>query len=142
VLDERDRFGKVTILYGARTPEDLVYKDELREWAARGDVEVKVAVDRATGDWKGDVGVVPTLFEKVDLHPAATLAFVCGPPVMIRFVVQDLLMRGFPEEAIISTLERMMQCGVGKCNHCAIGHRYVCRDGPVFSYRQMRELVE
>jgi sulfhydrogenase subunit gamma (sulfur reductase) len=142
VLDERDRFGQVTILYGARTPEDLVYKDELREWAARGDVEVKVTVDRATGDWKGDVGVVPTLFEKVALRPATMLAFVCGPPVMIRFVVQDLLMRGFPEEAIISTLERMMQCGVGKCNHCAIGHRYVCRDGPVFTYRQMRELVE
>jgi NAD(P)H-flavin reductase len=142
VLDERDRFGQVTILYGARTPEDLVYKDELRAWAARGDVEVKVTVDRATGDWKGDVGVVPTLFEKVSLRPATILAFVCGPPVMIHFVVQDLLMRGFPEEAVISTLERMMQCGVGKCNHCAIGHRYVCRDGPVFSYRQMRELVE
>jgi NAD(P)H-flavin reductase len=142
VLDERDRFGRVTILYGARTPEDLVYKDELQAWAAREDVEVKVTVDRATGDWRGDVGVVPTLFEKVTLLPATTLAFVCGPPVMIRFVVQDLLMRGFAEETVISTLERMMQCGVGKCNHCAIGHRYVCRDGPVFSYRQMRELVE
>ncbi len=142
VLDERDRFGRVTLLYGARTPGDLVYKDELRAWAARGDVELRLTVDRAEGDWHGPVGVVPTLFEKVALHPATTLAFVCGPPVMIHFVVQDLLRRGFPEEAVISTLERMMQCGVGKCNHCTIGHRYVCRDGPVFNYRQMRELVE
>ena len=142
VLDERDRFGRLTILYGARSPGDLVYKDELRAWAARGDVEVKVTVDRGDADWQGNVGVVPTLFEKVTLQPATTLVFVCGPPVMIHFVVQDLLRRGFPEEALISTLERMMQCGVGKCNHCTIGHRYVCRDGPVFSYRQMRELAE
>ncbi len=142
VLDERERFGQVTILYGARTPGDLVYKDELRAWAGRGDVRVEVTVDHGDRSWEGHVGVVPTLFDKVALQPATTLAFVCGPPVMIHFVVQDLLGRGFLEEAIISTLERMMQCGVGKCNHCAIGHRYVCRDGPVFSYRQMRELAE
>lgn len=142
VLDERDRFGRITILYGARTPRDLVYKEELRAWAARGDVELRVTVDRGDPEWQGHVGVVPTLFERVRLQPASTLAFVCGPPVMIHFVVQDLLQRGFPEEAVISTLERMMQCGVGKCNHCTIGHRYVCRDGPVFSYRQMRELLE
>jgi NAD(P)H-flavin reductase len=86
--------------------------------------------------------MVPTLFETVELRPQTSVAFVCGPPIMIRFVVQDLLMRGFAEEAVVSSLERVMQCGVGKCNHCAIGHRYVCRDGPVFTYRQMRELVE
>ncbi len=142
VLDERARFGEVTILYGARTPGDLVYKDELRAWAAREDVRIEVTVDRGDRDWQGHVGVVPTLFEKVPLQPATTLAYVCGPPVMIHFVVQDLLKRGFPPQSIISTLERMMQCGVGKCNHCTIGHRYVCRDGPVFNYRQMRELVE
>lgn len=142
VLDERERFGRVTILYGAKTPADLVYKDELREWGARGDVELLVTVDRAERDWSGNVGMVPTLFDKTELRPPTTLAYVCGPPVMINFVVQDLLMRGFGEDAIISTLERMMQCGVGKCNHCAIGHCYVCRDGPVFTYRQIRELVE
>jgi sulfhydrogenase subunit gamma (sulfur reductase) len=142
VLDERERFRRVTILYGARTPDDLVYKDELRLWAERGDVELRVTVDKASTGWDGHVGVVPTLFERVALRPASTVAYVCGPPVMIRFVVQDLLMRGFAEDAIVSTLERMMQCGVGKCNHCAIGHRTVCRDGPVFTYRQMRELVE
>ena len=142
VLDQRERFGKVTILYGARTQTDLVYKDELQEWEKRPDVEFHVTVDRAEPGWTGNVGMVPVLFEKTTLHPESTLAYVCGPPIMIRFVVRDLLARGFKEEAIISTLERMMQCGIGKCNHCAIGHRYVCRDGPVFNYGQMRELVE
>lgn len=142
VLDERDRFGKVTILYGARTPHDLVYKDELKAWAARSDVEFRVTVDMAEPGWTGTVGVVPVLFDKVPLSPQSTLAYVCGPPVMIRFVVRDLLARGFKEETVISTFERMMQCGIGKCNHCAIGHRYVCRDGPVFNCAQIRELVE
>jgi NAD(P)H-flavin reductase len=142
VLDERNRFGKVTILYGARTPHDVVYKDELKKWAARSDVELRVTVDVAEPGWTGMVGVVPVLFNQVTFHPPSTLAYVCGPPVMIRFVIRDLLARGFREEAVISTLERMMQCGIGKCNHCAIGHRYVCRDGPVFNYSQMRELVE
>ena len=142
VLDERDRFGNLTILYGARTPQDLVYKDELKQWASRSDVEFRVSVDLAEPDWTGIVGVVTVLFNQVALHPETTLAYVCGPPVMIRFAVRDLLARGFKEEAVISTLERMMQCGIGRCNHCAIGHRYVCRDGPVFNYAQIRELAE
>jgi len=142
VLDERSDFGRVTILYGARTPSDLVYKNELQEWGKRSDVEFRLTVDRAEPGWDGNVGMVPILFEQADLQPESTLAYVCGPPIMIRFVIQDLCMRGFAEDRVISTLERMMQCGVGKCNHCAIGHRYVCRDGPVFSYAQMKELVE
>jgi NAD(P)H-flavin reductase len=142
VLDERSRFGRVTILYGARTPTDLVYKQELKEWEKRSDVEFHVTVDVAQPGWTGNVGVVPILFKKIAFHPESTLAYVCGPPIMIRIVIQDLLGFGFRQEAIISTLERMMQCGIGKCNHCAIGHRYVCRDGPVFNYGQIRELVE
>jgi sulfhydrogenase subunit gamma (sulfur reductase) len=142
VLDERSRFGQVTILYGARTPSDLVYKNELEDWARRSDVEFHVTVDVAQPGWTGKVGVVPVLFKTITFHPESTLAYVCGPPVMIRIVVQDLLQLGFKKESIISTLERMMQCGIGKCNHCAIGHRYVCRDGPVFNYGQIRELVE
>jgi len=142
VLDERDRFGRVTILYGARTPADLVYKQELQDWGKRPDVELHVTVDVADASWTGNVGVVPVLFERTTLRPESTLAYVCGPPIMIRFVVRDLFARGFKEEAVISTLERMMQCGIGKCNHCAIGHRYVCRDGPVFNYGQIKELVE
>jgi sulfhydrogenase subunit gamma (sulfur reductase) len=142
VLDERARFGKVTILYGARTPTDLVYKQELKEWGKRSDVELHFTVDLADASWTGNVGVVSTLFRHISLKPESTVAYVCGPPIMIRFVVQDLLALGFKAEAVISTLERMMQCGIGKCNHCAIGHRYVCRDGPVFNYSQIRELVE
>jgi NAD(P)H-flavin reductase len=142
VLDQRDHFGKVTILYGARTPTDLVYKHELEVWGKRPDVEFHVTVDRGEPGWTGNVGMVPVLFEKTTLQPESTLAYVCGPPIMIKFVVQDLFVRGFKDEAVISTLERMMQCGIGKCNHCAIGHRYVCRDGPVFNYKQIRELVE
>ena len=142
VLDRRDRFGEVTILYGARTPTDLVYKQELEVWGKRADVNLKTTVDVADARWTGTVGVVPVLFEQVKLRPESTLAYVCGPPVMIRFVVRDLFARGFKEETVISTLERMMQCGIGKCNHCAIGHRYVCRDGPVFNYGQIKELVE
>jgi len=142
VLDQRDRFERVTILYGARTPTDLVYKDELMEWEKKPDVEFRVTVDRAEPGWTGNVGMVPVLFEKTTLRPESTLAYVCGPAIMIRFVVQDLFTRGFKEETVISTLERMMQCGIGKCNHCAIGHRYVCRDGPVFNYKEIRELAE
>jgi len=142
VLDERDAFGRVTILYGARTPADLVYKDELRGWEARSDVSSRVTVDCGDESWSGCVGMVPVLFDQVELRPESTLAYVCGPPVMIRFVIQDLLARGFAEERIISTLERMMQCGVGKCNHCCVGHRFLCRDGPVFNYREIREMWE
>lgn len=142
VLDEREQFGKVTVLYGARTPTDLVYKDELRKWGKRSDMELHVTVDSAGPGWSGNVGVVAILFKKITLQPDSTLAYVCGPPIMIRYVVHDLLTRGFKEETVFSTLERMMQCGIGKCNHCAIGPRYVCRDGPVFNYSQIRELVE
>ncbi|MCW5977735.1 MAG: FAD/NAD(P)-binding protein [Bryobacteraceae bacterium] len=142
VLDERAGFRNVTILYSARTPADLVYKDELDEWARTSGVEFHMTVDRGAPGWSGNVGMVPVLFTKTALRPESTIAYVCGPPIMIKFVVQDLFMRGFREESVISTLERMMQCGIGKCNHCAIGHRYVCRDGPVFNFRQIRELVE
>jgi NAD(P)H-flavin reductase len=141
-LAERGRFGRMTLLYGARTPEDVVYKDELGRWASRGDLQVLLTVDSAGPGWDGNVGVVTTLFRSVELRPATTVAYVCGPPIMIRFVIQELSARGFDDDSVISTLERMMQCGVGKCNHCAVGARYVCRDGPVFSYREMQELVE
>ncbi len=142
VLDERDAFGHITVLYGARTPADLVYKFELEEWGERADMTVRLTVDCGDADWSGCVGLVPVLFDKVELKPESTLAYVCGPPIMIKFVIQDLLKRGFAEERVISTLERMMQCGVGKCNHCCVGHRYLCRDGPVFNYREIREMWE
>ena len=142
VLDLRERFGRVTILYGARTPSDLVYKEELTAWAGMEGVRLETTVDKGEPGWSGNVGMVPVLFDRVDLRPESTTAYVCGPPIMIKFVVQDLLMRGFREDRVISTLERMMQCGVGKCNHCCIGHRYLCRDGPVFSFAEIKEMWE
>jgi len=142
VLAHRDQFGNVTVLYGARTPGDLVYKDELEQWRARPDMEFLVTVDVPDEAWKDNVGVVGSLFPKANLQPKSTVAFVCGPPIMIRFVVSDLLDLGLTEEAIITTLERQMRCGVGKCNHCLIGDKYVCMDGPVFSYRQMKTMMD
>ena len=141
-LDRRDRFADFKILYGARTPADLDFKKELEQWARRPDVNLLITVDRGDDEWKGNVGVVTTLFPKADIKIDNTMAFVCGPPVMIPFVIRDLLKLGFPEEAIISTLERHMKCGVGKCGHCCVGEKYMCQDGPVFSYQEMKSLTE
>ena len=142
MLAHRDQFSSVTVLYGARTPADLVYKDELERWRARPDMELMVTVDVPDQGWKDNVGVVGTLFPKVSIQPSSTVAFVCGPPIMIRFVVKDLLDLGLAEDSIITTLERHMRCGVGKCNHCLIGDKYVCIDGPVFTYRQMKTMMD
>ena len=142
VLDNRDNFGSVIILYGSRTPGDLVFRDEFKVWEDQPDVTMLVTVDRGDEKWTGNVGVVTTLFPKVEIESQKTVAFVCGPPVMIPFVIKDLLKLGFTEDTIISTLERHMKCGVGKCGHCCIGHKYVCLDGPVFSYREMRAMTE
>ncbi|UCE50083.1 MAG: FAD/NAD(P)-binding protein [Phycisphaerales bacterium] len=142
VLDNRDNFGKVTILYGSRNPADLVFKDEFEVWKEQPDVTVLVTVDRGDEVWTGNVGVVTTLLPKAGIESENAVAFVCGPPVMIPFVIRDLLELGFTEDTIISTLERHMKCGVGKCGHCCIGPKYVCVDGPVFSYRQMKAMME
>jgi NAD(P)H-flavin reductase len=142
MLDCRKDFGKFIILYGARTPQDRIYKRELEEWGKRDDVQLLQSVDQSDNGWTGTVGVVTTLFEKIKVDSRKTVAFTCGPPIMIRFTIQDLLAMGFPEDRIITTLERYMKCGVGKCGHCAIGHKYICVDGPVFSYKQMKRLPE
>lgn len=139
---ERERFASIKVLYGARTPQDLVYGDELEEWQQADGMECLLTVDAATDGWTGNVGVVGTLLEKVELDVPQTIAFVCGPPIMIRFVVRDLVGLGFGEDAIVTSLERHMRCGIGKCNHCMIGDKYVCLDGPVFTYRQMKAMME
>jgi NAD(P)H-flavin reductase len=142
VSRERERFASITVLYGARTPEDLVYRDELDQWQQQEAMTCLLTVDVASDGWTGNVGVVGTLLEKVELDVPNTVAFVCGPPIMIRFVVRDLMAMNFAEDAIITTLERHMRCGIGKCNHCMMGDKYVCLDGPVFTYSQMREMME
>lgn len=140
VFANRGDFGKVTILYGARTPSDLLFRDELVVWGDTDNAEVLVTVDVGSSEWQGNVGVVTTLFSKTAISAQNAVAIVCGPTVMFRFVIQELLKKGFAEEAIMLTLERFMKCGIGKCGHCNIGPKYVCLDGPVFSYKELKGL--
>lgn len=135
---ERGRFGEVTVLYGAKTPGDLLYTADFDRWSAQPGARLLLTVDRAAGEpWDGRVGVVPTLFDVVSLTPSRTIALVCGPEVMMSFVVADLLKRGVPPERIFLSLERRMRCGVAQCGHCFLGPKFVCQDGPVFRYPQL-----
>lgn len=142
VLDERGSFGRVMILYGARNPSELLFRDELEEWAQRGDVELHVTVDRPDDSWTGNVGVITTLFPKVDIYARNTVAVTVGPPVMYRFVLLELLGKGIPEGNIWMSLERRMKCGVGKCGHCQMQNVYTCQEGPSFSYAEIKHLEE
>jgi NAD(P)H-flavin reductase len=143
-LKNRDKYGRIQIFHGAKTPKELMYVSNLREWSRTAGVECHVTVDRADAAWTDHVGVVGSLFKKpgVQVPVENTIAFVCGPPIMFRFVIKDLLGMGFQEQNIVSTLERYMKCGIGKCGHCCIGVAYVCVDGPVFTYLQIRSLGE
>jgi NAD(P)H-flavin reductase len=143
-LQHRDKYAGIQIFHGAKTPQELMYGPDLKEWGSRPGIECHLTVDRATNGWGGNVGVVGSLFKKpgVKVPVENTVAFVCGPPVMFRFVIRDLLEMGFQERDIVSTLERYMKCGVGKCGHCCIGVAYVCVDGPVFTYQQIKHLGE
>lgn len=140
MLYHREDFGKIFLLYGARTPSDLLYPWQYEEFEKNG-VEVLLTVDRGDENWRGNVGVVTTLFEMVKIEPQRTVAYVCGPGIMIRFAMRDLIDKmGIAPHNCIATLERHMKCGVGKCGHCVIGEKYVCIDGPVFRYPQIRML--
>ena len=141
-LDKRSDFGKVTILVGAREPSLLLFRQELQEWVERSDADTRVTVDRRDKDWKGDVGVITRLFRHIEIDPARTYALIVGPPVMFKFAVLEALASGVPEHRIICSLERHMKCGVGKCGHCQIRDIYVCRQGPVFTYEQVKLLRE
>lgn len=140
VFDNRSDYGTVKILYGARNPGEMVFTRELACWAAEHGTEVLFTVDKGDADWQGNVGLVTGLLPKIKVNPENCTAFVCGPPVMIPFVIKDLLGLGFREEKIISTLENYMKCGIGKCGHCLLGGRYICMEGPVFRYSEMKNL--
>jgi NAD(P)H-flavin reductase len=142
VLDERALFGRVIILYGARNPGELLFKDELQRWAERSDVELLLTVDRGDESWSGNVGVITTLFKFVSVYPRNTVAVTVGPPVMYRFVLMELLGMGISEGNIYLSLERRMKCGIGKCGHCQINNIYACQSGPVFSYKEIKGLEE
>ncbi len=143
-LDRRNDFKDVTIIYGARSVNDLVYKHELDEWKNRDDVKLVVTVDPGgeTPDWKGEVGFVPSVVEKTAPVAANTIAIVCGPPVMIKYTFPVLEKLGFTDDTIYTTLENRMKCGFGKCGRCNVGKVYVCKDGPVFTYKQLKELPD
>ena len=131
LIEHRDRYGSVTLLYGGRAPEELLYGDEVAAWAARGDMSVEVIVDAAGGEWRGRVGLVTKLVPLVAADPANAIAMMCGPEPMMRFTAAALGDRGFGADSIWVSLERSMKCGVGHCGHCQLGPLFVCKDGPV-----------
>lgn len=133
----RDRFRDVSLVYGTRSPADLLYEAELREWRSRFDVQVEVTVDRADPGWYGDVGVVTTLLPRVPFEPGNTVAMVCGPEIMMKVTARELEARGVLRRDIWVSLERNMKCGVGFCGHCQFGPDFVCRDGPVVPYERV-----
>ncbi len=142
VLDERGKYGRVIILYGTRSPAEILFRDEIAQWQQRTDIEFHMTVDRADENWTGNVGVVTTLFPKVQIHPRNMVAIVVGPPVMYRFVLIELLGKGIAEGNIWFSFERHMKCGVGKCGHCQMHHIYTCQEGPSFSYAEIKHLEE
>jgi len=136
----RRNYKNIVIIYGARSPGDLLFKYELEDWEKRSDLKYYVTVDRGNGNWKGNVGLVPALLKEVSPGSKNAVAFTCGPPIMIKFVMQALMELGFEPENIITTLEMRMKCGIGKCGRCNIGSVYVCKDGPVFSLAELNRM--
>jgi NAD(P)H-flavin reductase len=142
VLHEKNRakFEKLILIYGARSPGELLYKDELRQWQDRDDIETHITVDKGDQNWTGKEGFVPAVLEEVAPSPNNTIALVCGPPIMLKFTLPVLSKLGFEPSEIITSLEMRMKCGIGLCGRCNIGSKYVCRDGPVFTYEEIQAL--
>ena len=144
MLGERNRgkFGDITVIYGARNPGLVLYKDELQEWGRRDDLHLYMTVDSANGNWNGRVGLVPNIVKEVAPSADNTYALVCGPPIMIRFTLPVLQELGFPTDKTLLSLEMRMKCGLGMCGHCNIGSKYVCADGPVFTLADLNKLPQ
>jgi NAD(P)H-flavin reductase len=139
ILNHRGEYGNVELIYGARTPNDLLYPRELRRWRGRFDLRVHVTVDVAEGEWHTNVGVVTKIIDRARFDPPNTVALVCGPGVMMRFTVMELLNHGLTAEQIYLSMERNMKCGVGLCGHCQWGPFFVCKDGPVFRFDRIKD---
>lgn len=142
IMDNRDDYKKVMIIYGAVNPTSILFKSDIQYWSSRDDISVCVTVDNPDDRWTGEIGVCTKLIPRVDFMPDDTYTIVCGPPVMYKYVIQELEKKNFKEDKIFLSLERRMECGVGKCNHCHIGGKVVCIDGPVFSLWEIRNLKE
>jgi NAD(P)H-flavin reductase len=140
MLDNRDDYGKITLLYGARSPMDMAYHYELQDWLDRDDLDTHLTIDAEFEGWEHEVGLIPNVL--LDIAPSAenSVAITCGPPIMIKFTLQALEKLGFKDEQIVTTLEKRMKCGVGICGRCNIGSSYVCKDGPVYTGAQLKEL--
>ena len=135
--DNRSRFGKITVIYGARNPGLLCYKDELAAWGKRDDIQTVITVDKGDEAWTGREGFVPAVCKDVAPSPDNTVAVICGPPIMIKFTLPVFFELGFSKENILTSLEMRMKCGIGKCGRCNVGYKYVCTDGPVFSLAEL-----
>jgi NAD(P)H-flavin reductase len=140
ICARRPRYGKVSVLYGARTPSDVLYGKEFDDWIHRHDIQFKATVDRGDPDWAGPVGVVTTQVQKAHFDPRQTIAMVCGPEIMSRFAVLELRKAGVPKRSIFVSMERNMKCAVGFCGHCQFGPDFICKDGPVLPYSRIRNL--
>ncbi len=141
VINRREQFGKVWLLYGARSPRDLLYASEYDSWR-RADIDVEVTVDLGYDDWEGQIGVVPVLFDRLQLDATRTRVMTCGPEIMMRFVIAACLTRKISPQQIYLSMERNMNCALGFCGHCQLGPAFVCKDGPVFTYEQMEPYLD
>jgi NAD(P)H-flavin reductase len=142
IAAHRRDFGRVALLYGTRSPEDILFRRELQRWRAMDEVDVSVTVDRAIGAWPGHVGVVTALIPRAPFDPHNTTAFICGPEIMMRFAADALGKRGVGDDSIYIAMERNMKCAVGFCGHCQFGPSFVCKDGSVFPYARVKRLLE
>ena len=141
LMAQREKYKKLVLLYGTRTPEDILYRRELEQWRGKFDLEIQVTVDRAASSWRGNVGVVTTMITRAPFDPSNTVAFVCGPEVMMRFTVMELQKRGVAPQRTYLSMERNMKCGIGLCGHCQYGAMFTCKDGPVFSFDRLAALL-
>jgi NAD(P)H-flavin reductase len=141
VLARRAEYGRVVLLYGTRTPADILYLKETEQWRGRFDLDVKVTVDRGVDGWRGDVGVVTRLISRAAFDPASAVALVCGPEIMMRFSVAELGQRGIPAGRLFVSMERNMKCALGLCGHCQFGPDFICKDGPVFPFSRVEPLL-
>ena len=138
LLSELDKYKKINLCYGAKTPEDVIFKDQIEQWA--DNIEVSLSVDKASDGWKGKVGVVTTLLDGFKTDFNDTVAVVCGPPIMMKFTTFKLLEIGFKDKDIYLSMEKNMSCGLGKCGHCRLGKHYACKDGPVFTFDKIKDI--
>jgi NAD(P)H-flavin reductase len=140
ILANRERFGRVSILFGSRNPADMLYRHELEQWRQRLDVDIEVTVDHADGEWRGNVGVVPSLISRAAFDPDDTVALICGPEVMMRFSINALCAAGLATDRIYVSMERNMKCAIGLCGHCQFGASFICKDGPVMRFDRIANI--